>query len=472
MKRPSVDLTILAGAAVLLVTLMGMPARAASVEPLDPAAAMDGRHRVDVSAGGFAPGEDVRVLLEPTGGTGETWAVAALAAGPNGDVSLDALTLPAGVPSGTYLLTVQSIAGGRRTSTPLTLAADYAQYRHGAVHDGFNAQESTLSAANVGGLRQLWSFTTGGMVRSSAAVVNGTVYFGSGDAKVYALDALSGSLKWSFTTGGAVDGSPAVDAGKVIVGSADGLLYALDALSGAKLWSYRAGSAIVTSPTVAGGLVYFSASNGYLYCVNEATGALRFSTFAGSYAGSPSVNYGKVFVPGSYNLLAFDALTGARKWEARQLVGYQTSPATGGGLVFIGLIHGVAGIDAATGRQVWAMSVGPRAQPTFGSPAYANGTVYQGYTAGVVAIDATTGITRWDANTLGNTGGAVIANGVVYASSYSASLLNELSPASGAKLAGQSVPRGSMGASRTDPVVANGVVYVGSDAGQMIAFGL
>ena len=57
---------------------------------------------------------------------------------------------------------------------------------------------------------KLWSFTTGALVDSSLAFVNGVVYVGSEDHDVYALDATTGAMLWSFTTGNVVVSSPAV----------------------------------------------------------------------------------------------------------------------------------------------------------------------------------------------------------------------------------------------------------------------
>jgi len=73
-----------------------------------------------------------------------------------------------------------------------------------------------------------WSFTTGGYIRSSPAiVVDGTIYVGSSDGKLYAMNP-DGSEKWSFTTGNSVQSSPAIGAdGTIYVGSFDGRLYAI-----------------------------------------------------------------------------------------------------------------------------------------------------------------------------------------------------------------------------------------------------
>jgi outer membrane protein assembly factor BamB len=64
-------------------------------------------------------------------------------------------------------------------------------------------------------------------VRSSPAVAGGTVYVGSFDDHLYAIDAETGQEQWRFETDEWVRSSPAVAGGTVYVGSFDGHLYAL-----------------------------------------------------------------------------------------------------------------------------------------------------------------------------------------------------------------------------------------------------
>ena len=68
-----------------------------------------------------------------------------------------------------------------------------------------------------------------------------SVYIGSGDGKVYALNAANGKYIWSYQTQGNVASSPAVADGMVFVGSYDGNLYALNAVNGKLVWSYLTG---------------------------------------------------------------------------------------------------------------------------------------------------------------------------------------------------------------------------------------
>src|SRR5881394_1923922 len=97
-------------------------------------------------------------------------------------------------------------------------------------------------------LSLLWSFKTGGPVKSSAAIVDGRVFIGSGDSNVYALDLAGGKKIWAAKTGGPVDSSPLVLDGKVFFGSVDNSLYAVEAGGGKPVWKYETGDKILGAP--------------------------------------------------------------------------------------------------------------------------------------------------------------------------------------------------------------------------------
>jgi len=127
-----------------------------------------------------------------------------------------------------------------------------------------NPCELVLNINNVGRLGLKWSNASAGG-RSSPAIVNGTVYVGSGGYNVYALNATTGAQLWSYATGNIVWSSPAVANGAVYVGSYDNNVYALNAKTGTKLWSYATGNAVDSSPAVASGMVYVSSEDGTIY---------------------------------------------------------------------------------------------------------------------------------------------------------------------------------------------------------------
>jgi len=75
----------------------------------------------------------------------------------------------------------------------------------------------------------IWEFETGSYVNSSPAIgSDGTVYVGSFDKKLYAINGKSGVKLWEFETGDRVCSSPAIGPdGTVYVGSNDNKLYAI-----------------------------------------------------------------------------------------------------------------------------------------------------------------------------------------------------------------------------------------------------
>ena len=94
-------------------------------------------------------------------------------------------------------------------------------------HD--NVRHTGLSpyvGSQTGSLK--WKFKTGNEIQSSPAISSdGTIYVGSMDDYLYALNP-NGSLKWKFNTGYGIVSSPAIGSdGTVYVGSYDNYLYAI-----------------------------------------------------------------------------------------------------------------------------------------------------------------------------------------------------------------------------------------------------
>ena len=86
-------------------------------------------------------------------------------------------------------------------------------------------------------------------VSSPAIGSDGTVYVGSKDKKLYAINGKSGVKLWEFETGDGVDSSPAIGSdGTVYVGSSDKKLYAINGKSGVKLWEFETGGCVSPPP--------------------------------------------------------------------------------------------------------------------------------------------------------------------------------------------------------------------------------
>src|SRR5690606_26051431 len=71
---------------------------------------------------------------------------------------------------------------------------------------------------------------------------NLTLFVGSSEGYLYAIDGKTGALRWKFKTNGAIRSTPAIYNGKVFIGSWDTYVYAIDQKTGRQLWRYKTGS--------------------------------------------------------------------------------------------------------------------------------------------------------------------------------------------------------------------------------------
>ncbi len=136
-------------------------------------------------------------------------------------------------------------------------------------------------------------FKTGGPIVGSVAIDGDTLYVGSSDGKLYALDLnvsdLSNSLKdgWPFETGDKIWSTPVISNGVVYITSADHNLYAIDAASGNEIWRFETEAAIMSTPLVVNGKVYVGGGDWKFYAIVAATEDERLAANARGQ-GTPS----------------------------------------------------------------------------------------------------------------------------------------------------------------------------------------
>jgi outer membrane protein assembly factor BamB len=232
--------------------------------------------------------------------------------------------------------------------------------------------------------RILWRWKTGA-IESSPLLVNNTLYFGSWNHHVYALDVRVRThprLLWSFDAGSEVDSSPAYANGKIYIGTNGGDLFALNARTGREVWrgsSYsgflHAREYFYATPTVAYGRVFIGNTDGTLYAFGASTGHLLWSRHAGTYIYTGAAVWRREVIVGTYdgNLIAYNAATGDQIWRHSAPAAIHGAPTVLGGLVYFstcsgcgshGSRHAKAGprgtyaVDARTGKLAWSFPDG------------------------------------------------------------------------------------------------------------------
>lgn len=108
-----------------------------------------------------------------------------------------------------------------------------------AVNNGivyFGTAQGILYARNATTGNPLWTYPSSGAigaVMSSPAIALGskTILFGSGDNNLYALNMTSGKLLWKYAAGGVISSSPAIADGRAFFGSWDAKVYALGVIA-------------------------------------------------------------------------------------------------------------------------------------------------------------------------------------------------------------------------------------------------
>ncbi len=153
----------------------------------------------------------------------------------------------------------------------LTYSGNYAGYRFSPLDD--------ITPANVGSLRVEWVYqlSAGGRVEVSPIVVDGVMYITEPPGTVSALDIATGRRLWRWTRPdqerqktigfGHVNRGVAVLDDTVYVGTLDCHLVALDARSGSKRWETqveenRTGHAITAAPLALDGKIIVGVSGG------------------------------------------------------------------------------------------------------------------------------------------------------------------------------------------------------------------
>lgn len=222
----------------------------------------------------------------------------------------------------------------------------------------FGSTDHNLYAVDIKTGAKLWSFTgAGDNITTTPVVVGPTVYFGSIDDFLYAVDKATGMQQWKQDLNGHVVSSPTVSKGTIYVGSNNHEVIALDS-AGNILWATPTGGNVLDSPTVVKNVVYVGSSDDTLYALNAGDGSVKWhKTYANPVQYSPVYSNGILYFSEGTNLRAVKASSGGKVWTYAGS-SPASGPAVADGHVYFGCSCGlVTSLNAASGTQDWQQFV-------------------------------------------------------------------------------------------------------------------
>jgi len=192
--------------------------------------------------------------------------------------------------------------------------------------------------------RLLWTYDTGSEVESTAAIVDGVAYVGTMTGSMLALsidaDSKKGKQLWEYKTEDSIVRSSAgVRDGRVFFGDDFGIFHCVDARTGKKVWTYDTeGAEIVSSANFWGDAVLFGCYDSHLFCLDRKTGNVRWKILTGGPVHStPAIVDGKTFVAGCDAMLRVIDLEKGAEVGQLALEDYSAaSPAVDGSLLYLG----------------------------------------------------------------------------------------------------------------------------------------
>jgi outer membrane protein assembly factor BamB len=314
-----------------------------------------------------------------------------------------------------------------------------------------------ISAIDANSGRVIWrvALKDGDEKKSSASgggigYRNGTLYVTMGSGFAAALDADSGIQQWRTDFDVALRGSPAMDDRHVYVTTHDSQFYALGLNDGSIQWQHTAiteAAALMgaSTPAVKDDIVVAAFSSGELFALQSRNGHILWAdsltrtgratpiSTLNDIDGHPVIDRGRVFAVGhSGRMASIDLRTGQRVWE-NNIASSQTPWVAGDYVYVLTADNEVVCLSRETGKIRWLQEL-------------------QRYEDN----DKNDDLIIW-------TGPVLAGDRLLLVSNHGFAV--SLSPYDGAYLGGVDMPKRNY----ISPVVANGVLYILSDNGDLHA---
>ncbi|WP_343859752.1 outer membrane protein assembly factor BamB [Aliiglaciecola litoralis] len=222
-------------------------------------------------------------------------------------------------------------------------------------------------------ISNLWSDGISAKVSGGVTVIYETVFFGTEDGEVIALDANTGDTKWRVKVNGEVMAAPAVDDNVVVVNTGSGQMFGLDAATGDTLWNYESDVPAlslrgISTPVAANGGAIIGTATGKLVVNILTSGQTAWEQTISAPSGAtelerivdidsePLVVGPNIYVI-SYDgtLASVELRTGRVIWK-REYSSYRRVSVEGNSLFVTDVNSNIYSIDRRNGVELWSQN--------------------------------------------------------------------------------------------------------------------
>ena len=319
----------------------------------------------------------------------------------------------------------------------------------------------------------VWRTKTGGAARSPI-LGNGTLFIGSDDGFLYALNARTGVDRWRLNLGG-VSNVPVYGDGVVAAADRNGALHGVDAVTGAERW--RTDPVLNGGlPVLANGVVYATGNDHRAHGFDLQTGVERWAWSApADLGGALAVAEDAAYVESTGGVMHAVALDGSgERWSFEMTIpGAMSIPIVAADVVLVASLQGAGdpagelyAVDRSTGKLVWRFRGPSGLQVSPGS--VRDGILYAPTEAdGIFALRIADGSQLWHAPGPRVFFPTALVGDALYLASDTPPEIAAVRASDGSPLWTvplEEIPRGN-------PVVSGGMLFEASASGEVDAFG-
>ena len=275
------------------------------------------------------------------------------------------------------------VSGNLYVSPSISIASDGTLYL--GSNDGYVYALDSTNGGAIKWINQISNSSSGNYNSPNAIFTtpvvapDKTIYIGSNQGYLYALNP-TGTIKWSYNAGYPLQSSPIIDASGSIYFGASKYVFAVgdDGFSAYPKWltPFQTNANVNSSPALgSNGYLYFGSDDGYVYAIEHFTGLLKWST-----------NLSIILPPGVY----VDPIYTSASVDASCNVIIGNGSYMNGSLYYL---------DGSNGNILWTKIptdfISSKVGPIYNTVAIHGDTLYLSTIGYFYALDRVTGATKW-----------------------------------------------------------------------------